>query len=65
MAFSYTNSKGKKYFLHQTETTLKGGGKRMIYFFRGEVDDRALDAVPEGMVVSETKSGLPVLKKAK
>ena len=46
-------------------TTLKGGGKRMIYFFRGEVDDRALDAVPDGMVVSETKSGLPVLKKAK
>ena len=65
MAFSYTNSKGKTYFLHGTMTTLKGGGKRMIYFFRGEVDDRALDAVPDGMVVSETKSGLPVLKKAK
>jgi len=46
-------------------TTLKGGGERMIYFFAGEVKDGALDAVPAGYVVSETKSGLPVLKKAK
>jgi len=65
MAFSHTNSKGKTYFLHGRMTTLKGGGERMIYFFAGDVKDGALDAVPAGYVVSETKSGLPVLKKAK
>ena len=36
-----------------------------IYFFAKDVrDEGALDAVPEGYVVSETKNGLPVLKKA-
>ncbi len=63
MAFSHTNSKGKKYFLHGRMTTLKGGGQRMIYFFAGDIKDGALDAVPDGYQVSETKSGLPVLKK--
>ena len=64
MAFSHTNSKGKTYFLHGKMTTLKGGGERMIYYFAGEVKEGALDAVPDGYMVSETKSGLPVLKKA-
>jgi hypothetical protein len=64
MAFEYTNSKGKTYYLHGRLTTLKGGGERTIYFFAGEVKEGALDAVPDGYMVSETKSGLPVLKKA-
>ena len=63
MAFEYTNSKGKTYYLHGRMTTLKGGGERMIYFFAGEVKEGALDEVPEAYMVSETKSGLPVLKK--
>ena len=54
MAFEYKNSKGKTYFLHGRMTTLKGGGERMIFFFAGEVKDGALDAVPEGYMVSET-----------
>lgn len=65
MAFSFTNTKGKTYFLHQRETTLKNGRKQTIYFFAGEVKDGALDAVPAGYLVSETKNGLPVLKKDK
>lgn len=63
MAFEYTNSKGKTYYLHGRMTTLKGGGERMIYFFAGEVKEGALDTVPDAYMVSETKSGLPVLKK--
>lgn len=64
MAFSFTNSKGKTYFLHRRETTLKNGRTQTIYFFGKEIKDGALDEVPEGYVVSESKNGLPVLKKA-
>ncbi|MEN8240408.1 MAG: hypothetical protein ABFS17_00680 [Chloroflexota bacterium] len=64
MAFSHTNSKGKTYFLHGRATALKSGGTRTIYFFAGEIKEGALDAVPDGYMVSETKNGLPVLKKA-
>jgi hypothetical protein len=64
MAYSYTNSKGRTYFLHQRETTLKNGRIQTIYFFAKEVKEGALDAVPEGYVPSESKTGLPVLKRA-
>lgn len=65
MAYSYTNGKGNTYYLHMRETTLKSGNTQTIYFFAKEVkDEGALDAVPAGYVVSETKNGLPVLKKA-
>jgi hypothetical protein len=64
MAFEYTNSKGKKYFLHGRTTMLKSGKEQTIYFFAKEIKDGALNAVPSGYVVSESKNGLPVLKKA-
>ena len=63
MAFSYKNSKGNSYFLHSRVTTLKGGRKQTIYFFAKTIKDGAIDAVPDGYMVSETKNGLPVLKK--
>ncbi len=64
MAFSYTNSKDRTYILHGRTTTLKNGRQQTIYFFAKEEKDGALDAVPEGYMVSESKNGLPVLKKA-
>ncbi len=64
MAYSHTNSKGTTYFLHRRETQLKSGATRTLYFFSKEVKDGALDTVPEGYVVSESRNGLPVLKKA-
>lgn len=64
MAFSHTNSKGRTYFLHERETTLKNGGKQTIYFFAKEVKAGAIDAVPAGYQVTESRNGLPVLKKA-
>lgn len=65
MAYSYTNAKDRTYYLHMRETTLKSGNTQTIYFFAKDVrEEGSLDAVPEGYVVSETKNGLPVLKKA-
>ena len=63
MAFSYTNSKEKTYILHSKTTQLKNGRSQTIYFFAKEEKDGALDAVPAGYKVAETKNGLPVLKK--
>jgi hypothetical protein len=64
MSYSVKNSKGTTYYLHQRETTLKNGRNQTIYFFAKEPKAGALDSVPSGYKVSETKNGLPVLKKA-
>lgn len=64
MAFSYKNSKGNTYYLHKRETTLKNGRTQTIFFFAKEPKEDAIDEVPEGYQVSESRNGLPVLKKA-
>jgi hypothetical protein len=63
MAYAYTNSRGRTYYLHSRTTMLKSGKEQTIYFFAKEVKDGSLEAVPAGYVVSESKNGLPVLKK--
>ena len=64
MAFSYTNAKGNTYYLHFTARTLKSGKEHKLYFFaKAEREEGGLEAVPEGYKVSETKNGLPVLKR--
>jgi len=63
MAFSFTNSKGKKYFLHSKRIKRASGKDTILYFFSGEIKPGlGLDAVPAGKKVVEMKSGLPVLK---
>ncbi|MFC2028835.1 hypothetical protein ACFLTX_02800 [Chloroflexota bacterium] len=63
MAYSFTNSKGKKYFLHSKVITRSTGKSSTLYYFSGTLNaDAALDAIPEGKMVAEMKSGLPVLK---
>lgn len=64
MAYGHTNTKGVTYYLHGRTRVLKSGKESTLYFFAKEVKEGALDAVPAGYVVSETKNGLPVLKKA-
>jgi hypothetical protein len=64
MAYSFTNSKGRTYFLHKRDTQLKNGRFQTIYFFAKEVKDGAIDEVPDGYAVSESRNGLPVLKRA-
>ncbi|MBV7327361.1 hypothetical protein KFU94_03705 [Chloroflexi bacterium TSY] len=63
MAYEHTNSKGNTYILHSRETALKNGNTQTIYFFAKEEKEGSLDKVPKGYVVSETKNGLPVLKR--
>jgi hypothetical protein len=65
MAFSFTNSKGKTYFLHRKTVVSKSGSSRDLYFFAGDLrPEFAVDNVPAGKHVIEMKSGLPVLKKS-
>jgi hypothetical protein len=63
MAYEFKNSKGKTYFLHSRNVELKGGRTQTLYFFAKEPGQGALDAVPAGYQVAESKNGLPVLKK--
>lgn len=63
MAYKFTNSKGKAYFLHSRTVELKGGRKQQLYFFAKEPKDGSLESVPAGYEVAESKNGLPVLKK--
>jgi hypothetical protein len=65
MAFSFTNKKGVKYYLHSKKVNLKGGREQMIYFFARDIRPGAQDAVPAGYkVIETTKTGMPILKKA-
>ena len=63
MAFEYTNKKGTKYYLHGRTTKLPSGASRTLYFFSKEQKEGTLDKLPEGYEVSESRNGLPVLKK--
>lgn len=64
MAYTHKNSKGQTYYLHSKEVTLKGGRLQRIYYFAREEKDGAIDDLPEGfMVVENTRTGLPILKK--
>ncbi len=63
MAYSFRNSKGQTYFLHATTRVLKSGKKQSLYYFAKTQKAGALDNVPQGYMVTESKTGLPVLKK--
>jgi len=65
MAFTFTNKKGVKYYLHSKKVNLKGGREQVIYYFARDIRPGALEAVPAGYKVIETaKTGMPILKKA-
>ncbi len=63
MAYSYKNSKGQTYYLHATTRALKGGRKQQLYYFAKTQKAGALDSIPAGFMVTESRTGLPVLKK--
>ena len=64
MAYKYTNTKGKAYYLHAKVRVLKSGKKQSLYYFAQTVKDGSLDALPQGYVVTESPNGLPLLKKS-
>lgn len=56
MGFSFKNSKGKTYYLHQN-------GK--LYYFSSQIKENHVD-LPSGVAIVENqKTGLPMLKKNK
>lgn len=64
MAYSVVNSKGTTYYLNTKEVALKNGLNGRVFFFSKDVrPDTALEEVPNGYAVGESKNGLPVLKK--
>lgn len=65
MAYSTRNSKGITYYLHSKEVTLRGGRQQRLFYFARDVRPGAMDGLPAGYTVSESKNGLPVLKKVK
>lgn len=67
MAYSVDSKKsGETYFLHSKEVTLRGGRQQTIYYFAREAKENALDDLPAGYEVMEnSRTGLPMLRKAK
>jgi hypothetical protein len=65
MAFAYTNSRGQEYFLHSKNVKLRGGDRiQRIFYFAPDERREAIDEVPDGfMVIESKKTGLPVLKR--
>ncbi len=63
--YSYNNSKGQTYYLHQLEITLRQGKRQTNYYFAKVIKEGAIDSIPNGYVVTESRNGLPFLKKAK
>jgi hypothetical protein len=65
MSYSVASKKsGKTYFLHERRQKLKGGQEVTLYFFAGQPGEGAIDAMPNGYIVSENeRTGLPLLKK--
>lgn len=65
MAYTYTNKKGTKYYLHKTTVQLRGGNRQqVIYYFSRQAGEKAIDDLPEGFeVVENQRTGLPVLRK--
>ena len=61
MAYQHTNTKGVTYILHAKTRTLKDGRTSSLYYFAKDKREDALDAVPEGYKVVETKTGMLVL----
>src|SRR5581483_4494293 len=58
MPYSYKNTRGVTYYLHQGTVKLAGSNvERPIYYFRKEPDEKAIDAVPAGYEVVEGARG--------
>jgi len=62
MGYKHTNSRGVEYCLHGKEVTLRNGFVRSLHFFAKDEREGHCD-IPEGYMVSETRNGLPVVKK--
>ena len=62
MGYSYTNSKGNKYFLNSKDVTLKGGRNQTIYYFSKDERAQGCDLPAGKQVVESPQTGLPFVK---
>ncbi len=63
MAYSFTNSKSKKYYLHVNKITRSSGKVTELYYFSTDIrEGKEVNEVPAGKKVVELDSGLPALK---
>ena len=66
MTYSTINQRGRKYFLHAKVVELRNHRQQRIYYFAPEIQDGALESVPEGFeVVENERTGLPVLRRVR
>lgn len=66
MTFSTTNQRGRIYYLHAKVVELRNHRQQRIYFFAPEIQDGALESIPDGFEVVENKrTGLPVLRRVR
>jgi hypothetical protein len=68
MAYSHTNSKGVKYYLHKQDVVLRGGKPQTIYFFaKVEKNKKGTPTdLPEGSIVKENpRNGFLTVSKKK
>ena len=67
MAYSVKSQKtGETYYLHSKDVTLRGGRLQTIYFFARAEKEGVMDDLPAGYEVMEnSRTGLPMLRKAK
>ena len=68
MAYSQTNSKGVKYYLHKRDVTLRGGKTQTIYFF-AKVEKNAkgtpVDLPADRVVKENPRNGFLTVSKKK
>jgi len=64
MGYSHKNSKGKTYYLHSKDVTLRGGRTQTIYYFAGDERSNSCDLPAGKKVVESARTGLPLVKKA-
>jgi len=64
MAYTFTNSKGTKYYLHAKKVQRASGKETELFYFARDIrEGQEVKEVPAGKKVVELASGLPVLKK--
>lgn len=61
--FEYVNSKGVVYYLHRHIVERVSGKSTVLYYFSRKQKEENFCNLPDGYVVVEMKTGLPVLKK--
>ena len=64
MGYSHKNSKGKTYYLHSKDVTLRGGRTQTIYYFAADQRSNSCDLPAGKKVVESARTGLPLVKKA-